>query len=184
MRIIAGEFRGRKLASVKSHSLALRPTRDRVRESVFNILQSQQTIHGTRILDIFAGTGAMGLEAISRGADSAIFVENSRESRRLLRENISTLQLEVRSRIIAEDATRLGANDTDPTSIVFLDPPYGKGLGLAALSALTTGGWLSADALIVWEESTHMSAPPSFATVDHRKYGASHITLMRYLPCV
>ncbi len=184
MRIIAGEFRGRKLASVKSQSLTLRPTRDRVRESVFNILESQQTLHGARVLDIFAGTGAMGLEAISRGAAAVIFVENSPASLSLLRENITALQLEVRSQIIAKDATRLGAMDTDPASVVFLDPPYGKGLGLAALSALATGGWLSADALIIWEEATKVSAPPAFVPVDHRKYGSSHITFIRYSPPV
>ena len=150
MRIVGGEFRGRVLAAPKSN--AIRPTTDRTRESLFNILAHAHpgVLDATRILDLFAGTGAVGIEALSRGAKSALFVENSVEGRSLLWENIDALGLHGRARILRRDATQLGpASNIEPFQLVFADPPYGKGLGEKALFAAHAGGWLAPDAIAI-----------------------------------
>ncbi len=183
MRIIAGAFRGRRLASVGKGDAGahLRPTTDRVRESLFNVLAGGRfgdPFAGARVLDLFAGTGALGLEALSRGAAHVTFVDDGRVAGRLIRENLRLLDCADRARLIARDATRLPDTDT-PCSLVFLDPPYGKALGGKALAAAQAGGWLAPDALVVWEESTAQEPPAGFTLEDSRRYGDSWITILR-----
>ena len=180
MRIIGGEFRGRRLASVGKGDEAarLRPTPDRVRESLFNILSGRGAIAGARVLDLFAGTGALGLEALSRGAAEAVFVENGRAAQRLLRENIALCGVGNRARILARDARRPGPNPGAPFGLVFLDPPYGKALGEAALDAALAGGWIAPEALIVWEESGAVTPPAGLSINDERRYGGTMIRLL------
>ena len=183
MRIIAGQFRGMALASVGKGDAAahLRPTSDRVRESLFSLLEASHgdPATGARVLDLFAGTGALGLEAISRGAVHCTFVDDGVKARALLRENIEKTRTQGITKIYRRDATRLGPNHGAPFSLVFLDPPYGKGLGAAALASAVAGGWLSDDALVVWEENAPQPAPEGFAEVDSRRYGDTCITILR-----
>ncbi|WP_406645871.1 16S rRNA (guanine(966)-N(2))-methyltransferase RsmD [Aliisedimentitalea scapharcae] len=180
MRIIAGQFRGRALASVGKGDAGahLRPTTDRVRESLFNVLMHTGAIPGARVLDLFAGTGALGLEALSRGAESVTFVDDGRAATGLIRKNIDVCRAGDQTELARRDATRLGPNPDAPYDLVFLDPPYGKGMGQKALQAAMTGGWIGDDALVVWEENAPMVAPPGFEPHDSRKYGDTHITLM------
>ncbi len=184
MRIIAGDFRGRALAAVGKGDAGahLRPTTDRVRESLFNVLMHTGAIPGARVLDLFAGTGALGLAALSRGAASVTFVDDGRVSAGLVKKNIDICRAGASTRLIRRDALKLGENPDAPYDLVFLDPPYGKGLGDKALAAIEAGGWLAPDALIVWEESAPMLAPAGFALHDCRKYGDTHISLMWYEP--
>ncbi len=145
MRVVGGSLRGRTLAAPKSQSI--RPTADRLRESLFNILihAYDNPITGARVLDLFAGTGALGIEALSRGAAFTLFVDDGAEARALLRENVATLGLGGTSRIFRRDATKLGpAHPVEPFTLVFLDPPYGKGLAEQALASARAGGWLGA----------------------------------------
>ncbi len=154
MRIVGGRLRGRALAAPKSQSI--RPTADRLRESLFNILAHAygDPVSGARVLDLFAGTGALGLEAVSRGAAFALFVDEGAEARALLRQNVEALGLAAVTRIFRRDATKLGAaHPVEPFSVAFLDPPYGKGLAERALVSAREGGWLTDDALIVVEEA-------------------------------
>ncbi|QLF69527.1 16S rRNA (guanine(966)-N(2))-methyltransferase RsmD [Peteryoungia desertarenae] len=185
MRIVGGEFRGRALATPKSN--AIRPTTDRTRESLFNILAHAHAgaLDGTRILDVFAGTGAVGLEAISRGCKSALFVENSVEGRSLLWENIEALGLHGRARILRRDATSLGpANNIDPFDILFADPPYGKGLGEKAFLAAHEGGWLLPGALAILEERADVmiSVDPVFSFIEERGFGDTKMYFFSYKP--
>jgi 16S rRNA (guanine966-N2)-methyltransferase len=153
VRIVGGEFRGRSLAAPKSNDI--RPTTDRTRESLFNILSHAYpgALKGTRVIDLFAGTGAVGLEALSRGCRQALFVETGVEGRGLLRQNIETLGLTGRAKIFRRDATDLGAPGTmEPFHLLFADPPYGKGLGEKAIDAAVNGGWLVPGALVILEE--------------------------------
>lgn len=183
MRIIAGDWRGRSLTSVgkgdpRAH---LRPTTDRVRESLFNMLgggRFGEPFEGARVLDLFAGTGALGLEALSRGAETCTFVDDGRKAQSLLRDNIRLLGCGDRARLIARDATRLPPAEA-ACDLVFLDPPYGKDLGARALSAARAGGWIAPEALIVWEESAPQPAPEGFALLDTRRYGDTHVTVLR-----
>lgn len=181
MRIIAGRFRGRSLASVgKGDGAAhLRPTTDRVRESLFNVLAHRHELAGARVLDLFAGTGALGLEALSRGAAHVTFVDDGRVAGQLIRKNIDLTGCVTQCTLIRRDATRLGPCPDTPCDLVFLDPPYGKGLGQRAIDAALAGGWIAPGALIVWEENTQMPAPRGFEMLDSRKYGETHITLMQ-----
>jgi 16S rRNA (guanine966-N2)-methyltransferase len=180
MRIVAGRFRGRALASVGKgdQGAHLRPTADRVRESLFSVLNSRGVLQDARVLDLFAGTGALSLEALSRGAEAAVLVDDGRKSQSLIRENIRLLDVGDEARLIARDATRLPINDGAPFDLVFLDPPYGKGLGARALMAAQKGGWVSDDAFIVFEESTPQPAPDGFLVLDHRRYGDTHVTFL------
>ncbi|MBN8185516.1 16S rRNA (guanine(966)-N(2))-methyltransferase RsmD [Salipiger thiooxidans] len=183
MRIIAGDWRGRALTAVgkgdpRAH---LRPTTDRVRESLFNVLAGGRfgdPFEGARVLDLFAGTGALGLEALSRGAAACCFVDDGRKSLSLLRDNIRLLGCADRTRVIARDATRLPPAET-PCDLVFLDPPYGKALGDKALAAARDGGWLAPGALVVWEEKGPQLAPEGFTPLEDRRYGDTHVTLLR-----
>src|SRR5204863_5144267 len=166
MRIVGGRLRGRALAAPKS--LTIRPSADRLRESLFNILVHayDDPTAGARVLDLFAGTGALGLEALSRGAAFALFVDQSAEARALIRENVAALGLGGVTRIFRRDATRLGAaHPVEPFSLVFLDPPYRAGLAEKALAAARDGGWLKPGALIVVEEAADAAfkAPEGFA---------------------
>lgn len=182
MRIIAGEFRGRKLASLGKGDAGahLRPTTDRVRESLFNMLAGGRygdPFDGARVLDLFAGTGALGLESLSRGAEHVTFVDDGRVAGRLIRENLRLLNCVDRTKLITRDATRLPEADA-PCTLVFLDPPYGKALGAKALTAARDGGWLAPDALIIWEESSAQPPPAGFVLQDSRRYGDSWITVL------
>jgi len=179
VRIIAGEFRGRALASVGKGDAGahLRPTTDRVRESLFNVLGHQIDFDGLRVLDLFAGTGALGLEALSRGAAHVTFVDDGRAAQGLIRKNIELTRSADRTDLIRRDATRLGDNPGAPYDLIFLDPPYGKSLGQKTIAALVKG-WVADEALIVWEENAPMAAPDGFDLHDSRKYGDTHISLM------
>lgn len=183
MRIIAGRFRGRALAAVGKGDPAahLRPTTDRVRESLFSILSGGRfgtPIDGARVLDLFAGTGALGLEALSRGAAAATFVENGHKALGLLRENIRLCDAAAETEIVKRDATRLPACTGAPFSLVFLDPPYGKGLGNKALQTAKDMGWLAPGALIVFEESRPEAPLPGFVQRDQRRFGDTTISFI------
>ena len=180
MRIIAGDFRGRALTSVGKGDAGahLRPTTDRVRESLFNVLMHTGAIPEARVLDLFAGTGALGLEALSRGADHVTFVDDGRVSQGLISKNIDLLKTRDRTRLIRRNALKLGANPDAPYDVVFLDPPYGKGLGEKALRVASEGGWIAPGALVIWEESTPQACPTGYTLESSRKYGDTHITLM------
>ncbi|WP_298851803.1 16S rRNA (guanine(966)-N(2))-methyltransferase RsmD [uncultured Ruegeria sp.] len=179
MRIIAGEFRGRALASVGKGDAGahLRPTTDRVRESLFNVLIHQIDFDGLRVLDLFAGTGALGLEALSRGATHVTFVDDGRVAQGLIRKNIDLTRSADRTDLVCRDATRLGDNPSAPYDLVFLDPPYGKSMGEKAVAGLANG-WVADEALLVWEENTPIQAPIGFTLQDNRKYGDTFISLM------
>jgi 16S rRNA (guanine966-N2)-methyltransferase len=182
VRIIAGRFRGRTLASVGKGDVAahLRPTTDRVRESLFNVLMHRHSLDGARVLDLFAGTGALGLEALSRGAAHVTFVDDGRVASQLIRKNIELIRGEPVTDLVHRDATRLGSCAVAPFDLVFLDPPYGKGLGQLALAAAAAGGWIAPDALIVWEDNGPMAPPDGFLSLDSRRYGETHVTMLRY----
>jgi len=181
MRIVGGALRGRTLAAPKSQSI--RPTADRLRESLFNILAHAygDPVSGARVLDLFAGTGALGLEALSRGAAFALFIDDGAEARALIRENVAALGLGGVSHIFRRDATRLGqAQPVEPFSLVFLDPPYGKGLAEKALESARDGGWLTPDALIVVEETAGVfKAPEGFEQLERRGYDDTEFVLLR-----
>ncbi|SLN64935.1 Ribosomal RNA small subunit methyltransferase D [Pseudoruegeria aquimaris] len=186
MRIIAGDFRGKALASVGKGDAAahLRPTTDRVRESLFNTLLGGRygdPVTGARVLDLFAGTGALGLEALSRGAAAACFVDDGRKAQALVAENIRLCRAGNRARLLRRDATRLPENTEAPYDLVFLDPPYGKGLGEKALAAALAGGWIAPEALIVFEDSAP-AAPPGFGAIGEKRYGDTHITFLEPAP--
>ena len=184
MRIIGGDKRGLHLAPLgegdpKAH---LRPTSDRVREAIFNLLVNGgygDPITGARVLDLFAGTGALGLEALSRGAARVAFVDDGTVARALLRRNIELMRAMAATDVWRRDATKMGANRDAPYGLVFLDPPYGKGLGEACLASGVAGGWLAPGALVVWEEGAAPMVPEGFGLLDQRKYGDTLVTMMR-----
>ena len=184
MRIIAGRFRGRALASLGKGDPGahLRPTTDRTRESLFSMLQGGRfgdPVTDARVLDLFAGTGALGLEALSRGASHVTFVDDGAKALDLIRRNIAACQATGDTRVIRRDARRLPPNDGPPCDLVFLDPPYGKGLGETALEAARAGGWIAPGALIVWEEGADILLPHWGGIKDVRRYGDTTITLVR-----
>lgn len=184
MRIIGGRARGLKLAEVGAGDPAahLRPTSDRVREAVFNLLLNGghgDAVTGARVLDLFAGTGALGLEALSRGAARVAFVDDGTAARALLRRNIELMRAMGETDVWRRDATRMGENRGPGFGLVFLDPPYGKGLGERALASCREGGWLSPGAMIVWEEGAAPEVPAGFALLDQRRYGDTVVTLLR-----
>ena len=184
MRIVGGRARGLKLAEVgagdpKSH---LRPTSDRVREAIFNLLVNGgygNPLNGARVLDIFAGTGALGLEALSRGATHASFIENGKAALALLTRNIALMRAEAMTALHRKDATAPGPNPSAPFEVIFLDPPYGKAMGEAALNAALAGGWIAPGALIVWEEGAALTLPEGVTLEDQRKYGDTLVTIAR-----
>ena len=180
MRIIAGDFRGRPLTPIGKGDQAahLRPTSDRVRESLFSALASRDVIEGAQVLDVFAGSGALGLEALSRGAAHVTFVDDGRIAQRLISKNIDLLQVAARARLIKRDVCKLEPTDDTPFDLIFLDPPYGKSMGQKAIEHLAQHGWIAPGAFIVWEESTSMAPPPGFSLLDQRKYGDTHVTFL------
>lgn len=188
MRIIGGKFRGKALAAPGKDgggAAHLRPTSDRVRESLFNLLAHgpyDGAPEGRRVLDLFAGTGALGLEAMSRGAVRAVFVDDHGPSRALIRTNVETLGLTGATKIWRRDVTRLGPHKGDAFDLVFLDPPYRSGLGAAALASAREGGWIAEDALIIFECAAD-EAPPDAALLgeilDDRKYGETRVLIAR-----
>jgi 16S rRNA (guanine966-N2)-methyltransferase len=182
MRVVGGRLRGRALAGPKSQ--AIRPTADRLRESLFNILLHayDDPITGTRVLDLFAGTGALGIEALSRGAEFALFIDEEAEARALLRGNVAALGLGGSSRIFRRDATKLGAiYPLEPFSLAFLDPPYGQGLAANALGSARAGGWFAPDALVVVEETAKaaFAAPGGFSELEWRRYDDTEFIFLR-----
>lgn len=184
MRIIGGRLRGLGLTPVGKGDAAahLRPTTDRVRESLFNLLEGGRfgsPIADAHVLDLFAGTGALGLEALSRGATHVSFVENGRVALKLLIANIAKARAGGETTVLRKDATRLGPA-TQAADLVFLDPPYGQGAGQTALDAATKGGWIAPGALVVWEDSSEAPSPMGFTKHDARKYGDTWLTILRY----
>ena len=182
MRVVGGRLKGRNLASPASRDI--RPTADRLRESLFNILAHafDDPVSGARVLDLFAGTGALGIEALSRGAAFALFVDDGAEARALLRENAATLGLGGTSRIFRRDATKLGeAHPVAPFSLAFLDPPYGHALATAALASARAGEWLTSDALVVVEEAVQaqFAAPEGFSEIERRRYDDTEFVFLR-----
>ncbi len=184
MRIVAGSRRGLRLATVGKGDLysRLRPTSDRVRESLFNILVNGtygDAVTEARVLDLFAGTGALGFEALSRGAAHVTFVESGSGAQSLIQKNVSLMGVGEAVTLCRRNATKLGLCRTDPFTLVFLDPPYGTDLGRLALCSVFEGGWLAPDALVVWEDDVPQPAPPGLELCEHRRYGGTHITLLR-----
>ncbi len=184
MRIISGQYRGLQLADVGAGDPAahLRPTTDRVREAIFNLLTNGghgNPVPGARVLDLFAGTGALGLEALSRGAVRVAFVDDGTAARALLRRNIEKMRAMGATDVWRRDATRLGPNRGPGYDLIFLDPPYGKGLGEAALASAVAGGWLAPGAMVVWEEGQPPALPDGFTLLDQRRYGDTLVTLLR-----
>ncbi len=182
MRVVGGRLRSRAIAGPKSD--AVRPTGDRLREAMFNILTHAygDPVTGARVLDLFAGTGALGIEAISRGASHALFVDEGVEARALLRQNVETLGLGGVTRIFRRDASRLGpAHPLEPFDLVFADPPYGQGLAEKALASARDGGWLKPQALVVVEEAADagFTAPEGFEELERRQYDDTELIFLR-----
>jgi 16S rRNA (guanine966-N2)-methyltransferase len=183
MRIVAGKFGGTGLAAPKG--LETRPTSDKVRQALFNVL-----IHGepdvdfetVRVLDLFAGSGALGLEALSRGARYCVFIDESAAARASIRRNVEALGLTGSTKIWRRDATNLGEVGTvSPFDLIFCDPPYGKGMGERALAAAVEGGWVGREAVAVLEERAEVDIvwPAPFAEIDRRRYGDTQIAIAR-----
>lgn len=182
MRIVGGRFKGRALAAPRTW--AVRPTSDRLRETLFNVLAHayDDPVPDARVLDLFAGTGALGFEALSRGAAYALFVDDSAEGRGLVRSNIDTLGVAGITKVFRRDATRLGAaHPNQPFSLVFCDPPYGKGLATQALSGALAGGWLVPGTLCVIEEAAEaeVTLPAGFELAEERAYGDTKVLFAR-----
>ncbi|MBV9570274.1 MAG: 16S rRNA (guanine(966)-N(2))-methyltransferase RsmD [Alphaproteobacteria bacterium] len=188
MRITGGIYRGRALAGPAD--ARVRPTSDKVRQAIFNILAHNDfgigfALDGARVADLFAGTGAMGIEALSHGARYCLFVDDSADSRALIRTNVETLQLTGTTKIWRRDATQLGpmpVGSGGPFDLVFLDPPYRKNLVPAALASLIEGNWLTENALLVAEtaEDEEFSAPAGFVSLDARGYGDTRVSFLRF----
>lgn len=184
MRIIGGDWRGRALADVgagdvKAH---LRPSSDRFRETVFNILNQAAfdfAPKGMRVLDLFAGTGALGFEALSRGADFVTMVDNGGQARALIRENINNFKCMDRVQMLRRDALDLGECKDAPYDLVFMDPPYAQNLGEKAIGSALQGGWLGQDSVIIWEEELAPVLPSSLEMVDQRQIGRAILTIAR-----
>jgi 16S rRNA (guanine966-N2)-methyltransferase len=181
MRIVGGRLSGRTLAAPKSS--AIRPTADRLREALFNILAHGygDPVQDARVLDLFAGTGALGLEAMSRGAAFTLFIDDGAEARALIRGNVEALGLGGTTRIFRRDATRLGpVHPVTPFTLAFLDPPYGQGLAEKSLASLRDGGWLASGALAVVEEATAagFAAPAGYAESERRRYDDTELIFL------
>lgn len=182
MRIVGGTLRGRALAGPRTD--AIRPPSDRLREAVFNVLAHSygDRCRGARVLDLFAGTGALSIEAISRGAAHAVLVDDGVEARGLIRQNVEALGLGAVTRVFRRDATRLGdAAPNPPFDLVFCDPPYGRGLGEAALASALAGGWLTSGALVVLEEAREavVALPEGLELLERRDYGTTQFVFAR-----
>ncbi|MCW2315589.1 16S rRNA (guanine966-N2)-methyltransferase [Rhodoblastus acidophilus] len=183
MRIVGGRFKGRALNGPRGEGI--RPTSDRLRESLFNILAHSygDPVPGARVIDLFAGTGALGLEAVSRGAAFALLVDDGAQARALIRENVETLGLGGVTRIFRRDARRLGEAPPGPAyDLAFLDPPYDRGLAEPALTALARGGWLKPDALVVVEEAVAAMFEPAagYDVLERRDYSETELIVLRF----
>jgi 16S rRNA (guanine966-N2)-methyltransferase len=182
MRVVGGRLRGRALAGPQSPNI--RPTADRLREALFNILVHafDDPISGARVLDLFAGTGALGIEALSRGAEFTLFIDQSAQSRAVMRENMAALGLGGVSRIFRRDSTKLGSvHPLAPFSLSFLDPPYGQGLAEKSLVSARAGGWFTPGALMVVEEAAKakFAAPTGFIECERRRYDDTEFVFLR-----
>jgi len=190
MRIVAGKYRGRAIAAPADAKV--RPTSDRVRENIFNILvhgrlsEGESLLDGAAVLDAFAGSGALGLEALSRGARDAVFLDDDVKALACIRRNASELGELERAVIVKADATVPPApakvpGHPGPRSLVFIDPPYLSGMAANALAALAEAGWLAADALVVVElaDREPFAPPPGFALADERRYGRTRLLFLR-----
>jgi 16S rRNA (guanine966-N2)-methyltransferase len=182
MRVVGGELKGRNIVAPASRDI--RPTADRLREAVFNILVHayDDPFQDARVLDLFAGTGALGIEAISRGAVFTLFVDNGAEARALLRNNVEALALGGVTKVYRRDATDLGpAHPMEPFSLVFLDPPYGQGLAEKALASLRNGGWLKPNALLVVEEAkaAAFATPDGYEELERRAYDDTEFVFLQ-----
>lgn len=185
MRIIGGHYRGLGLTPVGNGDPGahLRPTSDRVREAIFNLLVNGgygDPVSGARVLDLFAGTGALGLEALSRGAAHCSFVDSGAKARALIRANVALTRTEAQTHLYQRDAAKLGPVQGAPFDLVFLDPPYALGLGEQAVAAALEGGWISPGALVVWEESVAPVPPQNLDLLDQRRYGDTLVSLFRH----
>lgn len=184
MRIVGGDFRGKPLSAPEGRD-TVRPTSDRARESIFNILMHNHfgTLDGVRVLDVFAGTGALGLEALSRGAAQVVFLERGGPALAALKANIAALKVERRTTLILGDATAPPvAGKNSGAELVFLDPPYDAPVLVPALQGLARQGWLAEGAVLVCEHhfATDLEAPAGFEVLDERRYGKAKITVLRY----
>ena len=182
MRIVGGTFRGRTISAPKG--MATRPTTDRTRESLFNVIEhTYGGCEGARVLDLFAGSGAMGLEALSRGASFALFTDDAAAARGAIQQNVETLGLQGATKIFRRDATQLGprpANLGATFTLIFCDPPYGKGLGALAISSAREGGWLADGALVLVEEvAGAFEAPSGFHVEETRGFGDTEVMFLR-----
>lgn len=185
MRIIGGSNRGTHLADIGKGDVAahLRPTSDRVREAIFNLLINGRLDGGpnpvaqARVLDLFAGTGALALEALSRGAACATLVDDGKVALALIKRNLEITRQA--ATLLRQNANQLPPNTAAPFTLIFLDPPYGKQMGEAALASALKGGWVAPGAVVVWEESAAITPPPNFTKLDQRKYGDTSITILR-----
>lgn len=186
MRIVGGSRRGKVLIAPPGEGT--RPTSDRARQAVFNVLEHAAWapgLEGARVIDLFAGSGAMGLEAISRGAAFCLFVETDEAARGAIRENVEALDVIGRTRVHRRDATDLGVKPGsagEPFTIAFLDPPYRSGLGERALTELARGGWLAPGTVCVLEQSATelLQDTSGFERVDNRRYGAAQVSFLRF----
>ncbi len=187
MRIVSGEFRGKALVAPQGQGT--RPTSDRARQAIFNILEHAvwgPELDGARVIDLFAGSGALGFEALSRGAAFCLFVETDEDARGAIRENVDAMGLFGRTRVHRRDAADLGVRpgaDGPAFAIAFLDPPYAKGLGEQALARLATGGWLAPEAVVVFERGSDEPdfEAPGYEKLDVRDYGAARVWFLKYL---
>jgi 16S rRNA (guanine966-N2)-methyltransferase len=181
MRVVAGKFRGATIEAPKG--LDTRPTSDRVRQALFNVLEHgtpHVEFEGCRVLDLFAGSGALGIEALSRGAKFALFIEDSADARAAIRRNVEALKLIGVSKIFRRDAATLGpAHALQPFDLIFCDPPYGKGLGEKALQSAIEGRWVAEDAVAVLEERAGLEIrlPAPFEVIDIRDYSDTQIVI-------
>ena len=186
MRIVSGEFRGKVLKAPAC--LGTRPTSDRARQAIFNILEHApwaRGLRGARVIDLFAGSGALGFEALSRGAVFCLFVETDDAARGAIRENVEAMGLFGRTLVHRRDATDLGVRpgaDGPAFDLAFLDPPYARGLGETALAKLAAGGWLAPGALVVFERGAEELSfnVESFEPLDERQYGAARVHFLKF----
>ena len=184
MRIIGGKWRGKKLCKIKDskETLCLRPTKDRVKESIFNILMhgSYPSLQGKNILDLCAGTGALGFEALSRGSDFVNFIDNSTFSVSIIKNNCKILGVDEEANVLKCDVTDLKKNGDKKYNYVFLDPPYGKGLGELALMSAMRANFFSAGCIIIWEEKNFSDLPPEFNSLEIRNFQRTRVNFLQY----
>ena len=184
MRVTGGVFKGKNLKEIRSSgNLSLRPTSARVKESIFDILKHKfhANLKEIRVLDLFSGSGSLGYEALSRGAKSVTFVENDQYACKLIMENAKILGVEAKISLKNESCFKIGKNQEDPFEIIFMDPPYGKGLGEKAFKNILSGKWAMKNSLIVWEESAEVSNIDNGKILETRKYGETVLSFVEVM---